>query len=272
MGKQTLILVGYGNMGRALCSGWLQNKIVEARDIYMIEPNETLLSQAQDAGFFAFSQLDELPNNIMPHYVIFAIKPQIFHHVVPAYARFAATATFVSILAGVTLAKFAELLGQQAAIIRTMPNMPAAIGEGMLAFCDNGHVKTDSLHFVEKLLAANGAVARVAESQMDAVTALSGSGPAYVFYLIECLAKAGREVGLEPETALLLARQTVKGAGLQASLAGISPTRLREQVTSPGGTTQAGLDILMKENALEKMMIDCLKAAHARSLALGQDN
>jgi len=270
MEKRTLILAGYGNMGRALCAGWLREKIMESQNIYIIEPVAPLRSQAQEAGFHSFSQLEEVPENIKPDYVVLAIKPQIFNDVIPAYARFAATATFISILAGVPIAKFADFFGKKAAIVRTIPNMPAAIGEGMLAFCDNGQVQTDSLHFVERLLMANGAITRVAESQMDAVTALSGSGPAYVFYLIECLAKAGEAVGLEPETALLLARQTVKGAGLQAALADIPPTRLREQVTSPGGTTQAGLAILMKESAMEKMMVDCLKAAHARSIALGQ--
>jgi len=269
MSDRTIILVGYGNMGRALCTGWQQQGVVDPSRTYVIEPDDILLSQACGAGFQAFARMEDLPARLAPHFIVFAIKPQLFQQVVPLYRHFAKDAAFISILAGVPIAKFSCLLGQDAAIVRVMPNMPVAIGEGMLAYCDNGHMNSDSRHFVEMLLGAAGVVAQVEEHQMDGVTALSGSGPAYVFYLIECLAKAGAEVGLSPQNALLLARQTVKGAGLLASLADTSPALLRKQVTSPGGTTAAGLEILMREGGMEEMMVKAIKAAHARSIELG---
>jgi len=267
--NKAMILVGCGNMGRAMLEGWLEQKILKPHDVYVVEPASALHAKPRELGCQIVTEAVQLPTQLRPRFILFAIKPQVFDTVVPNYAQFSPNATFISILAGITSAKFAQILGNEAALIRVMPNTPAAIGEGMLAFCDNGQVEQAALDFVERLLGISGVALRVREDQMDAVTGLSGSGPAYVFYLIECLTRAGIEVGLEKETALILARQTVKGAGILAATANLPPATLREQVTSPGGTTAAGLQVLMDERRMQEMMCACVKAARDRSIALG---
>jgi len=264
-----MVLVGCGNMGRAMLEDWINKKMLPANHIYVVEPNSALHEKPRALGCNLVTDLAQLPAFLEPHFILFAIKPQLFETVVPAYAHFAGKSTFISVLAGVSSIKFEQALGDEAAIVRVMPNTPAAIGEGMLAVCDNGKVAAERLDFVEKLLKTSGMMVRVDEKQMDAVTAVSGSGPAYVFYMIECLAEAGVEAGLEPEIALTLACQTVKGAGILAATASSSPAVLREQVTSPNGTTAAGLAELMHEGRMQKMISACVKAARDRSVELG---
>jgi len=270
MNQHSMLLVGCGNMGRAMLEGWLAQKILTANNIYIVEPNSDLHAKPQALGCCVVRDLAQLPTSLNPNFILFAIKPQSFETVVPAYKAFASTSTFISVVAGITSAKFENVLSNECALIRVMPNTPAAIGEGMLAFCDNGHVLSQNLSFIEKLLSVSGEVVRVSEGQMDAVTAVSGSGPAYVFYMIECLARAGIDVGLEPEIALTLARQTVKGAGILAATADTAPDILRQQVTSPNGTTAAGLEVLMNQEKMQSMIRDCVRAARDRSIELGR--
>jgi len=269
MQDKIMILVGCGNMGRAMLEGWLGKKMLHPDNIYVVEPMSELHAKPRSFGCHIFTDAAQLPPDLAPDFILFAIKPQLFDAVVPNYAHFASSSHFISILAGIPSVKFQQALGDKAALIRVMPNTPAAIGEGMLAFCDNGRVEKSALDFVKKLLSVSGLVVQVREDQMDAVTGLSGSGPAYVFYMIECLTKAGTTVGLDGETALALARQTVKGAGILAATTDVSPATLREQVTSPNGTTAAGLRVLCQEDGLQKMMIECVKAARDRSVELG---
>ncbi|MHC5305719.1 pyrroline-5-carboxylate reductase [Bartonella sp. LJL80] len=269
--SDTLVLVGCGNMGFAMLKGWIDKKVVSASSVYVVEPTDALRSRAETLGVHVAAGAQELPQGLKPGLIVFAVKPQVMGKVAPDYAKYADTSAYLSVAAGLSIAFFENILGNQAAIIRCMPNTPAAIGEGMLVICPNSHVSDQSHVFVRKLLAANGAVADVEhESQMDAVTGLSGSGPAYVFHMIEALTQAGVDVGLPEKTAALLAMQTVKGAGALAAASDVSPTTLREQVTSPNGTTAAGLAVLMDDKKLEKLICAAVKAATERSIELGK--
>jgi pyrroline-5-carboxylate reductase len=187
------------------------------------------------------------------------VKPQVFDDVLPAYRRWVRPETlFLSIAAGKTIAGIARHLGGEAAIVRAMPNTPAAIGRAITVACPNPHVGPEQRRLCERLLAAIGDSAWVEdEALMDAVTAVSGSGPAYVFLLIEALAAAGTGAGLPPDLALRLALVSPD-----------APARLRENVTSPGGTTRAALDVLMGEHGLPELLDRAVAAAAARSREL----
>ncbi|HEU4986487.1 MAG TPA: pyrroline-5-carboxylate reductase, partial [Rhizobiaceae bacterium] len=228
-------------------------------------------ARAEKLGVNAHSSAETL-DDTAPDLVIFAIKPQVIRDVVPAYRRFADTGTaFVSVAAGTGIATFEEILGSQAAIIRCMPNTPAAIGKGMMVVFANRNVREEAKSFVMELLATSGAVATIdREELMDAVTAVSGSGPAYVFHFIECLTAAGERAGLPADTAKLLAMQTVYGAATLAAESDEEPGRLREQVTSPNGTTAAALSVLMGENRLLDLVTEAVEAARKRSVELGK--
>ena len=161
-------------------------------------------------------------------------------------------------------------LGNKTAIVRCMPNTPAAIGKGMLVYFNNANIDAALEDVVRRLLACSGLVAKIErEDLMDAVTAVSGSGPAYVFHFIECLTQAGVEAGLPPEVAGQLAMQTIMGAGALAAESPESPGKLRENVTSPNGTTQAALNVLMGGGALQKLISQAVDAARLRSIELG---
>lgn len=246
------VLVGCGRMGSALLKGW-------GRQAVVIDPSYPgALPDIAAAG------------DITPELVVFAVKPQQVGSVVPAYARFKG-ATFLSIAAGKTLAGFEALLGAEAAIVRCMPNTPAAIGKGISVAVANRHVTPQGRALATQALAAGGLVEWVEdETLLDAVTALSGSGPAYVFYLVEVLAKAGEAMGLAPDLAARLARQTVIGSGHLLEQSSESPANLREAVTSPGGTTAAALHIIRESGRLQALMTEALKAAQARGKELAQ--
>ncbi|WP_113436785.1 pyrroline-5-carboxylate reductase [Rhizobium sp. SYY.PMSO] len=269
--SRTIILVGCGNMGFALLQGWLESGILAVEDVHVVEPAEALRTRAANAGVRTYAGAETLPPDLKPHMVLIAVKPQIMADVLPAYRRFAAQSTFVSIAAGIPIALLNSCLGANAAIVRCMPNTPAAIGKGMLVTCGNPHVSAPSAAFITRLLEVSGAVATVDdEALMDAVTAVSGSGPAYVFHFIEALTDAGTAIGLPHDTAALLAMQTVAGAGALAAASAESPTRLREQVTSPNGTTDAALAVLMGDNRLTALVTEAVKAARMRSVELGE--
>jgi pyrroline-5-carboxylate reductase len=174
------------------------------------------------------------------------------------------------VAAGTTVAAYEAMLGAATPVVRAMPNTPAAVGRGISAIVGNGAASADHLDQAETLLRAVGQVVRLdSEDQMDAVTGLSGSGPAYVFHMIECMARAGEAEGLAPALAMQLARATVAGAGALAEAADESPAQLRENVTSPNGTTQAGLGVLMDEGTgLPPLMARTVAAAAARSREL----
>lgn len=262
-----LVLVGCGKMGSALLRGWLAAGV--AARVSVVEPEGPPSGFAGIANVAWHRSPAELPNAPAPDGVVFAVKPQIADSVLPDYRRWAAPQTlFVSIVAGKTIAGMTRHLGP-AALIRTMPNTPAAIGRGITVACANQRVTPAQRQFCERLLAAAGESAWVEdETLLDAVTAVSGSGPAYVFLLVEALAAAAEAVGLPPELGLRLARATVAGAGELARLSDEAPAQLRRNVTSPGGTTEAALDVLMAKDGLAPLIGRAVAAAAARSRVL----
>lgn len=263
-----LILVGCGQMGGALLRGWLARGVADR--YLVVEPGPGAAAFAGRADVAIVASPDRLPADAAPAVVVLAVKPQVMAEVLPAYRRYVRPETlFLSIAAGKTLGFMTRILGTGAAVVRAMPNTPAAIGRGVAVACANGAVGPAQRALAERLLAAVGEVGWVAdEGLIDAVTAVSGSGPAYVFLLIECLAKAAVVAGLPEELAQLLARATVAGAGELARVSPESPVRLRESVTSPGGTTRAALDVLMAPDGLEKLLTRAVLAAARRSREL----
>lgn len=268
---QTLILVGCGNMGRALLNGWASWPQL---NVFVVEPNVELRTCAKKingkANIQVFADVTEIPNSVHADLIVLAVKPQIMGTILPAYNRWAGgDSLFLSIAAGLTLPWFKSNLPDATPIVRCMPNTPVAIGEGMLVCCANSHVNSKQLQNVCGLLDVCGTVRTVAdEALMDAVTALSGSGPAYVFHMIECLVTAGKDAGLSPDLAKTLATQTVFGAGKLALQSSETPETLRVQVTSPGGTTAAALNVLRSNSALQTLISEALQAAMLRSREL----
>ena len=266
--SETVLLVGCGNMGRAMLEGWLAAKPSLAA--FVVEPAEALRARAAALGATAVEAAADLPDGLSPDLVILAVKPQIMPSVLPDYAGFAG-ATFVSIAAGTTVATLRGGLGKSAAVIRCMPNTPAAIGAGMMVCWATENVSEAARALTADLLAASGEVAWIEdEALMDAVTAVSGSGPAYIFHFIEALTAAAVKAGLPEDLSQTLAMQTVMGAGRLAAESDTPPGALREQVTSPGGTTAAGLSVLRDTGALEALLIETVEAARARGEELGK--
>lgn len=264
------VLVGCGNMGYAMVSGWLASGRLQASEVLVVEPNEDLRARAARLGVTVAERPPASVADAAPQLVVLAVKPQIIREVTSAYRHLGNGATvFLSIAAGTPMAAFQEILGSDTPIVRCMPNTPAAIGKGMMVVYPNRKVGPDRLAFVTGLLAASGAVAEIdREDLMDAVTAVSGSGPAYVFHFIECLTAAGEKAGLASETARQLAMQTVYGAACLAAESREEPATLRRQVTSPNGTTAAALDVLMGGAKLEALVTEAVQAARRRSVEL----
>jgi len=265
-----LVLVGCGKMGAAMLQGWLQRDLKPA-DVYIVEPNaEAGKAIAAKYGVNAVIDAGGLPDDIAPETVVLAVKPQSMDAALPAYARYVRPeCLFLSIAAGKTIAYFERYLGDQAAIVRAMPNTPAAVGRGITVLCANANVTATARDRAERLLAAVGEVATVShEALIDPVTALSGGGPAYVFLLVEVMAEAGRAAGLPAELAMRLARITVAGAGELLHQATDDPATLRKNVTSPGGTTAEALKILMADDAWQPLMTKAIAAATKRSREL----
>ena len=270
---EALLLAGCGKMGGALLAGWL-DKGRPADSITVVEPDEeTAKAVHQRHGVRTVTGPAALETDFRPAMVVLAVKPESMDEVAPAYAGYAGPGTvFVSIAAGKTLAYFADKLGPEAAVVRAMPNTPASVGRGITVDSANGRVDDVQKGRVGELLEAVGEVAWIDdEGLMDAVTAVSGSGPAYVFLLAECLAEAGREAGLPAELSDRLARATVAGAGELLHQSGDSATRLRENVVSPGGTTAAALEVLMGGDGWQALMTKAVAAAVKRSRELGHE-
>jgi pyrroline-5-carboxylate reductase len=261
-----LLLVGCGKMGGALLAGWLDGGIVAAEAVTVVEPADIPLPE----GVRRVADAVALDDAVKPEIVVFAVKPQAMDDVVPAYARYAAGGTvFLSIAAGRPIAYFETLLDPAAAIVRAMPNTPAAVGRGVTVLCANARVPGVRRETCAVLLGAVGAVEWIDdEALMDAVTAVSGSGPAYVFLLAEELAKAGVAAGLPEALARKLARLTVAGSGELLMQSDDSAATLRENVTSPGGTTAAALAVLMAEDGLSPLLARAVDAATRRSREL----
>ncbi|HEX3863435.1 MAG TPA: pyrroline-5-carboxylate reductase [Stellaceae bacterium] len=264
---KTLVLVGCGQMGSAMLRGWIASGAADR--FIVVEPAGIPAALKDLPGVAWHASAEALADGLVPDAVVLAVKPQVMDAVLPPYRRWARPQTlFMSIAAGKTIGGLARHLGD-AAIIRCMPNTPAAIGRAITVACPNPRVGGEQRQLCETLLAAIGDSAWVEdEALMDAVTAVSGSGPAYVFLLIEALAAAGARAGLPADLALRLALGTVAGSGELAQRASEAPARLRENVTSPGGTTRAALDVLMGEGGLPELLDRAVAAATARSREL----
>ncbi len=261
--RPVITLIGCGKMGSAMLRGWRNAAIAEK--IFVIEPNGL-----PDE----FHKLDDVvfTNTLLScDAAILAVKPQIMNDIFASIHPRPDT-LILSIAAGQKIAGFERHFGATQPVVRAMPNTPAAIGQGISVAVANGHLDAAQKSLAHDLLSAIGQVEWVEdESLMDAVTALSGSGPAYVFYLIEVLAKAGAAQGLPAAMAMRLARQTVIGSAALAATEQDTPAEtLRQNVTSPGGTTAAALDVLMQDQALESLFSAALRAATARSKELSK--
>jgi pyrroline-5-carboxylate reductase len=265
-----LLLVGCGKMGGALLEGWLSQSLPPA-EVWIVEPNADPLQGFIARGVHHVPDADALPADFRPALIVFAVKPQMLAEALPAYKGFAGKgAAVLSIAAGWRIAGFEKVLGKATPIVRAMPNTPAAVGRGMTVLVANDRAGAKLREICGELLAAVGETAWVDdEGLIDVVTAVSGGGPAYVFLLIECLAKAGAEAGLPDDLAMQCARVTVAGAGELIHIASEPASKLRENVTSPGGTTLEALKILMAEDGLQPLMTRAIAAATARSRELG---
>ncbi len=261
-----LVLVGCGKMGTAMLEGWLGAGL-RPSDFTVLDPAPSPRLRALAREGLRLNS--PLPAD--PAIAVLAVKPQMMGEALPALEALGNGRTLVlSVAAGTPIARFEETFGAEIPIVRAMPNTPAAIKRGVTALVGNAAATTADLDHAETLMRAVGTTVRLDdEEQMDAVTAVSGSGPAYVFLLIETLAAAGEAEGLPPALALHLARATVAGAGDLAERAEAPPDRLRIDVTSPGGTTAAALEILMDDSGgLAPLMRRAVSAAAARGRAL----
>jgi pyrroline-5-carboxylate reductase len=256
-------------MGSAMLEGWLERGLA-ASSVYVIEPGEAARAALKALGVNAVAGDTELPADLKPGVIVLAVKPQVMDAVAPVYARFAGTgAVFLSIAAGKTIRYFEGKLGRSAAIVRAMPNTPAAVQRGITVACGNANITDAAKALSLDLLRAVGEAEWVEdEGLIDAVTALSGGGPAYVFLLAEVMAKAGAANGLPADLAERLARVTVAGAGELLHQSSEAAATLRQNVTSPGGTTAEALKVLMADDAWQPLMDRAIAAATARSREL----
>ncbi len=264
-----ILLVGCGKMGGALLNGWIEGGRSPST-ITVVEPeaaNFARATSALPAGILHVESPHSMSGAVRPAVIVLAVKPQSMDEVVAQYRRFGdGDAVFLSIAAGKTIKYYGRALGKKTAIVRAMPNTPAAIGRGITAAIANPFVSPDQHALCHALLGAVGDVVWLTdEAGMDAVTAVSGSGPAYVFHLVEAMTAAGIAAGLPAEIAARLARATVSGAGELLHLQPDEPAILRKNVTSPGGTTEAALKILMANDGLTALMTKAIAAAAARS-------
>ena len=266
-----LLLAGAGNMGFALLSGWLERGLDPARVIVQDPaPPPRIKQTLEGLGIEVRGEVVSLSEP--PAVILVAVKPQVMDQAFPPLARLAGKNTVVlSVAAGRPINGFEAHLAPGIAVVRAMPNTPASVGRGITVAVGNAHMTPAQRDTCDQLLRAVGEVAWVDdEGLMDAVTAVSGSGPAYVFYLAECMAKAGADAGLPPELAGQLACWTVAGAGELLHRSDLDPAVLRQNVTSPNGTTFAALQVLMGEDGLAKLMHNAVAAAARRSRELAK--
>ncbi|PCI62450.1 MAG: pyrroline-5-carboxylate reductase [Kordiimonadales bacterium] len=261
-----LVLVGCGHMGRALAEGWLKAGLLPAA-LVVVDPAVSFgsLSGVPAENFYGAPK--GLPNKLKARVVVLAVKPQIIAGVLTGLKAIVQTGTLVvSVAGGITLETLVEGFGEEPDYVRAMPNTPAAVGAGITGLVAHRGIHDGNKTLASDLFAAVGSAVWVpAENHMNTVTAVSGSGPAYVFHLVECMAAAGVREGLTEETASALARQTIIGAAklLEADVE-TSASTFRERVTSPAGTTAAALEVLMQENGLQVLMRHAIRAARKR--------
>ena len=263
-----VFLIGGGKMGGALAAGWLRG-ILTADQVTVVEPNDAVAGALGPLAASRVATAAELPADAPPSVIVYAVKPQIMAQVLADYVgRGGPDTVHLSIAAGCPIALFETHLGA-VPVVRAMPNTPAAIAQGITVLCPNAAVDEQQKALCGQLLDAVGATAWVDdEALIDAVTAVSGSGPAYVFLLAECLAEAGVAAGLPADLARRLAEHTVSGAGALMAQSDEPADVLRQNVTSPGGTTEAALGVLMAKDGLAPLMRRAVLAATERGRTL----
>jgi len=268
--KGTLVLVGAGKMGGAMLEGWLKGG-ADPKKIAAIDPGppEEVKALLERHGVRLNPPVSSITD---AEVVLVAVKPQVMEEVLPNVVPLGRSKPLIlSVVAGKTIATFEKFFGGDAAVIRTIPNTPAAVGRGITAMAANANVKPAQLELARILLSSIGEVVTVDdEAMIDAVTAVSGSGPAYVFYLTECLAAAGEKMGLPSDLAMQLARATVAGSGELMRVSGQPAATLRQNVTSPKGTTYAALQVLMAENGMQPLFDKAIEAATLRARELAK--
>lgn len=264
--NRQILLAGFGNMGRALARGWLEADMAPA-SITVIDPSSAACDLARSMGLQSVDEPARAGTAI--DIAVLAVKPAGLDGLLDSLPP---ARLYLSIAAGRRIAGIQARVAAGAAVVRAMPNTPAAIGQGITGLCAGSGVGVADREAAADLMRAVGAVEWLDDEQdMDALTAVSGSGPAYVFLLIESLTAAAIDAGLEPALAARLALATVRGAGAYAASADTDPAALRRQVTSPGGTTEAALAVLMNGGGLKGLLSDAVRAAAARSRELSAD-
>ncbi len=264
--------IGAGKMARALAVGLVQGGITSDQNLLCssrsAESGKTFLSLFPSPGARWTGDNVQLVRE--SDLIILALKPQQFPDALPAVREASAGKLFLSLAAGLTLEKIGAWLHPTARVIRAMPNTPMQIGAGASVFTGGPHVRDKDYELIERILSASGRAWRVEEKQIDAITALSGSGPAYLFHFIDALIQGGVALGLPEKLTHALALQTVLGSAQLAAQSTLSPLELAAQVKSPRGTTLAGCDVLEKDNALNDLIARCLTAAKNRAEALAR--
>ena len=271
MADLTHLIVGAGKMGGALISGWLETKTLKAKNLLILDPSPSPNAlRAIKAGATHIKKPSRKISEV--NYVLLAIKPQSFADLTTDIEKYLSKdATVISILAGTSLDSLQSAFPERS-IIRAMPNTPASIGKGITAYTKGSGVSSEQEKMTAALLAAVGEVHHVAnEHLIDVVTAISGSGPAYIFHMTEALEAAALNIGLPPEIAPIFARQTVIGAAGLLSETDLPAAKLRQNVTSPNGTTAAALDVLMDVNGLAALMREAAQAALKRAKELAEN-
>lgn len=269
MENVSITFIGAGNMAEALIRGLLNAKTISARQITATDLRAERLAQLGDQ-YGIHTEEDNARAVASADIIVLAVKPQQMTDALKtlgAADRNTVQPLFISIAAGVTTVRIENALDGSPRVVRVMPNTPALVGEGASAIAGGQFATAADLNVAETILGAVGLVVRVEESLMDAVTALSGSGPAYIFYIAEAMVAAAQQVGLSEEVANQLAVQTIKGAGQLLANSHDSAAELRRKVTSPGGTTQAALTV-MEERNLKTIFADAINAATKRGQEL----
>lgn len=264
----TILLVGCGKMGSALLGGWFKRGLSPV-DTIIVEPSgrDGVTACSDHRALTVLPHMRDVPRDFCPDVILFAVKPQVADEVIPAYRAFTAhRPVYLSVIAGKTTAYFRAHLGDEAAVVRAMPNTSAAVGKAISVLYAAPEVSAVQRRVCEVLMGAVGGVAWLDdESLMDAVTAVSGGGAAYVFLLTEYLRDAGIAAGLPADLATYLAQATVVGAGALLDSPDADPAVLRKNITSPGGTTEAALRILMADDGFKPLLTRAVAAATRRS-------
>lgn len=271
MSQVQILLVGCGKMGGALLEGWAGQQTIRY-DIHVLEPAERLpfINSSHRTTITHHQRLEDIPAEVAPDIILFAVKPQTLGDIVsPCFQEFGLDPLYISIAAGRTIGWYHKMMDRGARIIRAMPNTPALVGRGVTVMVAGERVSDADRALAQSLMEACGlALWLEEESSMDAVTAISGSGPAYVFYFMECLMRAALDHGLEEEMARTLVMHTVLGSAELAFLSNDPIQMLRRNVTSPGGTTEAALEYLMNPSGMLPLIQQAVEAAIKRAAQL----